>query len=168
MSPSWTLALVWGGAGVFNFPTHWADEVVAVSTLPEFQNALVSLIDPDRVELDYDWRTGTETVTNDGVVWTGQARIIGVQQAKNRENEDTANSKAITNVRVQFPYQAVGRVRRGMILRVDECERNPVLEDLVFTASSDLQGSSAGARTVLFVLDGDSQVSNAGGVSSGS
>src|SRR5690606_18438302 len=71
--PSWTPALAWGGAGVFKFPTHWADEVVAVSTRPEFQNALVSLIDPDKVELDYDWRTGTETVTNDGVVWTGQA-----------------------------------------------------------------------------------------------
>lgn len=168
MSPSWTLVLVWGGAGVFKFSTHWADEVVAVSTLPEFQNALVSLIDPDKVELDYDWVTDTETVTNDGVVWTGRARIIAVQQAKNRENDDTANSKAVTNVRVQFPYQAVGRVRRGVILRVDECERNPVLEDLVFTASSDFQGSSAGARTILFVLDGDSQVSDAEEESSGS
>lgn len=168
MSPSWTLVLVRGGAGVFKFPTHWADEIVEVSTLPEFQNALVSLIDPDKVELDYDWVTDTETVTNDGVVWSGQARIIAVQQAKNRENDDTANSKAITNVRVQFPYRAVGRVRRGVILRVDECERNPVLEELVFTVSSDFQGSSAGARTILFVLDGDSQVSDAEEESSGS
>lgn len=168
MSPSWTHVLVRGGAGVFKFPTHWADEVVAVSTLPEFQNALVSLIDPDKVELDYDWVTDTETVTNDGVVWSGQARIIAVQQAKNRENDDTANSKAVTNVRVQFPYQAVGRVRRGVILRVNECERNPVLEDLVFTVSSDFQGSSAGARTILFVLDGDSQASDAEEESSGS
>lgn len=150
---------------MYEFPTEWPDEIAEVSTLPEYQNATVTLIDPDLVVETYDTETGEYTVESDGEVWSGQARIIGVRWGVNRLNEDTWNADTQTSIRVQFPRDPElldYRIRRGVVLRVDECVRNPVLQTYVLTATSDLQGSNSAARTVQFAMSSDAEVSNDG------
>lgn len=147
---------------VYEFADEWPDEIAEVSTTREFQNARVTLVNPDAVTLgDYNYETGERPVFTNGVAWQGWARIIGVRAGANRLNEDTWNADTQTTIRVQFPARAVGRVRRGMVLTVDECALNPVLTEMVFTAMSDLQGSNAAARTIQFSTSSDAEVADA-------
>lgn len=88
---------------VYQFPTHWTDEIAAVSTDEYYQNIQVTLIDPDLVEQTYDEDTGEYTVTAEGEIWSGQARLIGIRSGVNRLNEDTWNANTQTPIRLQFP-----------------------------------------------------------------
>lgn len=51
----------------------------------------------------------------------------------------------------------IGRVKRGVKVYVDVCTRNPALENLMFTVTSDLQGSMSASRTFQAALDGDAR-----------
>lgn len=143
---------------VYQFPTEWPDEVVAVSTLPEFQNATVRIIDPSLSTSSYDVVTDEYTYVGDPEIYSGQARLIAPRWGSDITGASSTNAFTETTILVQLPYQAVGRVRKGFKLFVDECTRNPNLIGLVFVATSDFQGSNAAARTVQFKLDGDSEV----------
>lgn len=135
----------------------WAQAVADISTREEFQTATVRLEDPDLLIPDGEWSvdTGEPDYTGDPVIYEGRARIIGVRWGVESGGESQANAKTIKAIRIQFPYQAVGRVRKGFILYVTECERNPVLTQYLFTGASDIQGSSAAARTIEFYVDSD-------------
>lgn len=143
---------------MLKFHKSWADEIASISTSEEYQTATVRLEDPDLLTVDEPWDvdTNTETFEGDPVVYEGQARIIGVRWGVESGGESQANAKTLKAIRVQFPYKAVDRVRKGFPLYVTECERNPVLKDYVFIAGSDFQGSTAASRTIEFYLDGDS------------
>lgn len=191
---------------MYEFAEDWLDEITEISTLPEFQNATVTLIDPDLVVETEDLETGEYTLIFSGEVWSGQTRLIAMRTGVNRLNEDSLNADTQTPILVQFPtnqnfvpdeewvdngdgtwtvtsewmtnnpdgtWTYYGplidngdgtwtwtpwsnyRVRRGMILRVDECERNHSLESMLFIARSDFQGSNAAARSVQFILSSD-------------
>lgn len=148
---------------MYEFPNEWTDEISDISTLPEYQNATVTLIDPTQVvrgEFNIDEGVRGEA-TDDGSFWTGQARIISVRSGVNRLNEDTWNADNQVPVRAQFPRDVFQRIRKGFIMRVDSCPRNPVLEQYVYTVTFDLQGSNSASRTVHFGVSGDAAVSNA-------
>lgn len=138
------------------FSRHWTDEIARVSTRPEYQTAKVRIIDPSAVEKEYDVDAGTVTIIGDGTVYHGQARIIGIRWAVYSGGESQANAKSLKSIRIQLPQDAVGRVRTGFSVIVEE-SRNTVLTDYVFFVSSDLQGSSDAARTIECSLDNDSK-----------
>lgn len=159
--------------------TDWAETISRVSTRPEFQNALIRIVDTSLIEYgEYDIETGTQDVTGDGVVYRGRARLIPVRWGTFTGGESQANSATLSAVRIQIPRldntesedfggepfgeEEFGanstltlRVKRGCKVFVETCERNPVLEDLVFNITSDLQGSMSAARTFEAALDGD-------------
>lgn len=147
----------------YEFSDDWTEEIAEISTLPEFQTAEVRLIDPSLVTSSYNIDTNVTTVTGNGTLYEGQARIIGVRWGVFSGGEGQANSQTISSLRVQFPREdSTGhttfiRVKTGCKLFVTSAPRNPVLEDLIFVATSDLQGSSSAARTFEFALDGDVQ-----------
>lgn len=148
---------------MYQFAKEWPDEIVAVSTLPEFQTACIEIRDPSLVTRDYNVKEAKWTYTGDSLIYpqegeTGQARIIAPRWGSDLGVEAGTNAFTETPIRVQLPYQAVERVRKGFKMVVVESTRNPALEGLMFVCTSDFQGSSAAARTLQFKLDGDSQV----------
>lgn len=141
-----------------SFTTDWADEIVQESTKPEYQNAEIRLHDESLVTSDYDVETGEWTVVGNGDIYTGPARIIGVRWGVFHGGESQANASTEKAIRVQLPFQAVGRVKKGVKVFIESCPRNPVLETYLFAVTSDFQGSMAGARTLECALDGDVEI----------
>lgn len=146
----------------YEFTDDWAEEIAEISTLPEFQTAVVRLIDPSTGNpASYNPDTGKWTAATNQIVYEGPARIIGVRWGVFSGGEAQANAQTISAIRVQFPRTKPDgtttffRVKMGCKLFVTSAPRNPVLEELIFTVTSDVQGSSSAARTFEFSLDGD-------------
>lgn len=142
-------------SGLFN--KDWAEEIAEVSTRPEFQTSEIEIVDPSLIETEWDFETGDEIVTGDGVIYAGRARVIGISGGNN-QNGAQYNPTTLIGVRVQIPREGTTslEVRKGMTARVTSAPRQPRLMDYVFTAVSDFQGSSSAARTFEFFVDGDS------------
>jgi hypothetical protein len=143
----------------YSFATeNWADQIASVSTRPEFQRAVIRIEDRSLLtQEDYDIETGGWTVVGDPVVYSGQARVIGVRWGVQSGGESQANATTLSAIRVQIPQRAVGRVKKGCKVFVESAP-NPVLQNYVFTVTSDMQGSSDAARTFECSLDIDVQV----------
>jgi len=144
----------------------WTAPIHAVSTQPRFQKSLIriedhSLINPG----EYDVDTGTYTEpTGDPVVYEGQARLIGIRWGTFTGGESQANATTLSAIRVQIPKadETTVRVKRGCKIFVLESPNNPALNGLILTITSDLQGSSAAARTFEAALDADTTVVSSG------
>lgn len=161
----------------------WAEEISVVSTQAEFQNAVIRIEDSSLVTESYDIETGITTVVGDPRIYQGRARIIGVRAGIFSGGESQANSVTLSSIRIQIPRGVEGategfgegyfgygpfggrsttenffRVKRGVKVFVEECNRNPVLETYVFNITSDMQGSMSAARTFEAALDGDVQI----------
>jgi hypothetical protein len=143
----------------FNFTASaWHDRIAEVSTLPEYQRAVISIEDRSLLtQEDYDIETGGWSVVGDPVVYSGRARIIGVRWGVQSGGESQANATTLSAIRVQIPQHAVGRVKKGCKVFVQSAP-NPVLQNYIFTVTSDMQGSSAAARTFECSLDIDVQL----------
>lgn len=148
---------------MISFSDDWAAEIAEESTKEEYQTARVRIEDPSQGTSEWDWTTATWTFTGDPVIYplgdeTGQARIIGVRWGVFTGGEAQANASTLKAIRLQLPYQAVGRVRKGFKVFVTSSPGNPTLENLVFTVTSDLQGATSAARTIEMALDGDVEI----------
>lgn len=138
----------------------WPDEIAEVSTQPQFQRAIIRILDPALLtEDDYDIDTGVWTTDGDAVIYPvgdedGRARVIGVRWGVQSGGESQANATTLSAIRVQIPQRAVGRVKKGCKVFVESAP-NLVLESYIFTVTSDMQGSSAAARTFECALDID-------------
>lgn len=140
----------------------WTAQIHAVSTQPRFQKSKIriedySLIDPG----EYDVDTGTYTEpTGNPVVYEGQARMIGIRWGTFTGGESQANATTLSAIRVQIPKTdgTTVRVKRGCKIFVLDSPNNPALNGLILTITSDLQGSSAAARTFEAALDADTTV----------
>lgn len=147
----------------YSFKRHWSDLIADVSTQPQYQTARIRIEDPSQLVSDYDVDTADWTITGDSLVYpvgdeNGQARIIGVRWGVQSGGESQANATTVTAIRIQVPQFAVGRVKRGLKVHVVDSPKNPTLTNFVFTVNSDMQGSSAAARTFECTLDLDYQV----------
>lgn len=137
---------------------NWTDPIAAVSTRPEYQRAVIRIEDRSLLtESEYDIETGEWTIVGDPVIYTGQARVIGVRWGVQSGGESQANATTLSAIRVQIPQHAVGRVKKGCKVFVQSAP-NPVLQNYIFTVTSDMQGSSDAARTFECSLDIDVQV----------
>lgn len=142
---------------MFRF-SDWTDEIASESE--KQQNADVTLVDDSLIVYgDYNPLTNQRPiVSGDPNVWSGKARIIPARWGVNRENDHTGNSMTVNSITVQIPKNAVGRMKRGIQLRVDACEDNPTLPGRLFTLTSDIQGGHAASRTFEFEMSGDAVV----------
>lgn len=139
---------------------NWADEIAEISELPEFQTAVIRIVDPNLVDSDYDLETAQWTITGDGVRYNGQARVIPVRWGVQSGGESQANATTLSAMRVQIPRTAATdiRVNKGFHVFVDESPYNLSLANRMFTVTSDLQGSSSASRTFECMADVDAQV----------
>lgn len=156
----------------------WTAPIHAVSTQPRFQKSKIRIEDHSLiVPGEYDVDTGTYTEpTGDPVVYEGQARLIGIRWGTFTGGESQANATTLSAIRVQIPNARFdegygeddygddyagglsGRVKRGCKIFVLDSPNNPALNGLILTITSDLQGSSAAARTFEASLDADTTV----------
>lgn len=147
-------------AYVFTEYANWADEIAEVSELPEFQTAKIRIVDPNLFTRDYDEDTATWTITGDGVIYDGQARVIPVRWGVHSGGESQANATTLSAIRVQIPRTTATdiRVDKGFKVFVDESPHNLSLGDRMFAVTSDLQGSSSASRTFECMADVDASV----------
>lgn len=137
----------------------WARAVAEVSEREEYQTASIRILDPSAIDADdYDVDTGLwATDPEADVVYAGRARVIPVRSGQSNLGTNQANAATISAVRIQIPFADAQRIRKGFKVFVDEAP-NPILSEYVFTVTTDLQGASAGARTIHASVDGDSAV----------
>lgn len=138
-----------------SFAKPFYEIIAETSTRPEYQTAIIRIEGPSLVTSTYDIETGEYTNVGDPVIYSGQARVIGVRWGVHTGGESQANATTISAVRVQIPRGGVSRVKRGCKVYVESAP-NPVLQGYVFTVTSDMQGSSDAARTFECALDIDS------------
>lgn len=144
----------------------WTAPIHAVSTQPRFQKSSIRIEDYSLiVPGEYDVDTGIYTEpTGDPVVYEGQARLIGIRWGTFTGGESQANATTLSAIRVQIPKtpDTTVRVKRGCKIFVIDSPNNPALNGLILTITSDLQGSSAAARTFEAALDADTPVVSSG------
>lgn len=139
---------------------NWADEIAEVSELPEFQTAVIRIVNPNLIEREYDEDTATWTITGEGVIYEGQARVIPVRWGVQSGGESQANATTLGAMRVQIPRTVASdiRVNKGFKVFVDESPHNLSLVNRIFAVTSDLQGSSSASRTFECMADIDAAV----------
>lgn len=139
---------------------NWADEIAEVSELPEFQTAVIRIVNPNLIEREYDEDTATWTITGEGVIYEGQARVIPVRWGIQSGGESQANATTLGAMRVQIPRTVASdiRVNKGFKVFVDESPHNLSLVNRIFAVTSDLQGSSSASRTFECMADIDAAV----------
>lgn len=144
----------------------WTDAIRRVSEQARFQTSVIRIEDPSLVVPgEYDPDTGEYgDDVGDPVLYTGQARIIPVRDGNFTRGEDQANATTLVPIRIQIPRDASTdiRIRRGCKVFVESAPDALHLTDRLFTISSDLQGSSAGARTFEAMADVDAYLETSG------
>lgn len=142
----------------------WPDAIARISERPEFQKSQIRIEDFSRITKGvYNPETGTRTEpSGDPTVYEGQARLIGIRWGTFTGGESQANATTLSAIRVQIPKTAetTVRIKRGCKIFVIDSPNNPSLNGLIFTITSDFQGSSAAARTFEAALDADTTVAD--------
>lgn len=147
-----------------SFSKNWEDEIWPITQLAEYQSCTIQIIDPKQVEGgEYDYKTDTYApITNDGTVYSGQARFIPSRAGNLLNGEAQANSSTIRAVRFQLPKSAGPKyIRKGLRILITDAPRNPSLEGRYADVTDDFQGSSSATRTVNAMMDIDSGDSGA-------
>lgn len=140
------------------FAQDMGAEIAELTTREEFMTATVKITDPGKV-VRGDWNPQLKAFeyTQDGAeVYNGRARVTFLRWGSNREAGASANAYTSTLVQVSLPKDAVGLVKRGMLLVVTECPTNPALASArQYRCTSDLQGSMSASRVLEFAVDSD-------------
>jgi len=132
--------------------SSWEDQIASVSSLSEFQNATIVISDPSLLTKTYSYDTNDYTVSGDGVVYTGQARVQPQRAASDGQFmvADPSSSKRIL---VQIPSTEVDVVKKGFQVQVTDGGRNPGLVGYLFTVVADVNSSHMASHTFECVVD---------------
>lgn len=130
----------------------WEAEIASVSGLSDFQNATITVTDPSALTKVYSYETNDYTVTGDGLVYSGQARVQPQRGASDGQFM-VADPSASKGILVQIPSANVDFIRRGFQVRVTDGGRNPNLEQYLFTVVADVNSSHMASHTFECVVD---------------
>lgn len=132
--------------------TSWEDQIAEVSSLSEFQNATITIVDPSLLTKVYSYESNSYTVTGDGVVYSGQARVQPMASARD-EQFMVADPSAAKRIMVQIPSTEVDVIKRGFQVQVTDGGRNPGLVNYLFTVAADVNSSHMASHTFECVVD---------------
>lgn len=135
----------------------WADDISDITESAEWQTTVVSIVDPRKVTSTYDVNTGTKTITGDGVIYQGQARVKSLRSGLDRTNTNFSNPSTYSPMRVQIPHKYLRdvKVQRGNFVYIESAPHNPALEDLKMVITNSTEGASPATRTFYCEYDGD-------------
>lgn len=140
------------------FTKFWVDEIAEITEQEEYQTCTITITDSELVVGGvYDPATNTYSpVTEDGEVYSGQARFIPIRAGLQQGGESQANATTIRNVRFQLPqFDGPLYIRKGLTVKFVTALRNPSLVGRWATVMDDFQGSSAATRTFTAAMDID-------------
>lgn len=130
----------------------WAQEVEDVSTLPDFQNANITIYIPSH---GGSWDVGTNTETGGTpaqLIYRGPARVVGIRSGSN--DQQNFDPTVLKSVRVQVRRSGVTkRVPDGARAFFTNGGRNPQLTQYEFTVNSDFNSSQVAAYTFELTVD---------------
>lgn len=132
--------------------TSWAGQIAEVSSLSDYQNATIVVSDPSALTKTYDYATNTYTVSGDGVVYSGQARVQPIRAASD-EQFMVADPSASKRILVQIPSDEVEFVKKGFQVQVTDGGRNPSLVNFLFTVVADVNSSHMASHTFECAVD---------------
>lgn len=125
----------------------WQADIASVTESTEYQNAIIQITDPSALTTTYDYETNAYTVTGDGLVYDGQARVQPNRSAREIDYapvQDPSSAKAIL---IQIPSAEVVSIKRGFQVRVTDGGRNSALEGFLFTVVADVNSSNMASHT---------------------
>lgn len=131
-----------------SFDISWFEEIAQITEDAEWEVATIEVRDPSLVISTYDVATNAYVQTGNPVLFTTQARGIGVRLVTGVSDTGTANPTSVKNFRWQFPHSAyTGRIKPGFQIRVIQADRNPTLLTYMFTISAEDLASSQASRS---------------------
>ena len=135
----------------------WADDISDITESVEWQTTIVSIVDPRKITSTYDVNTGKKTITGDGVIYQGQARVKSLRSGLDRTNTNFSNPSTYSPMRVQIPHKYLRdvKVQRGNFVYIESAPHNPSLEDLKMVITNSTEGASPATRTFYCEYDGD-------------
>ena len=122
------------------------------STMLNWFNATIQIVDPNVEEVEWDVYTNTQSGGTKTVLWSGPARV---QHLKSDSMPTVGFSQTdIRGIRIQLPYDAeLGLIRKGLQVIVTDGGSDPILEQLGFVISSSINSSYAWSRTIECEVD---------------
>lgn len=138
----------------------WNGEIADVSEDEEFQNALISIEDPNADKGTYDVASGKWAREGvDTTLYRGPARIKEIRWGVYQKGEPQANPADRKSVRVQVPHEAFpDRLPTGTKIFVIRSRENPELQSHMIRVNNTFQGSSPASRTYDCSIDFDTVV----------
>jgi hypothetical protein len=130
----------------------WEAEIAEVSDLSDFQNATIIVTDPSALTKTYSYEDNEYTVTGDGEIYDGPARIQPQRMASDAQFM-VADPSAAKKILVQIPSTEAMLIRRGFQVQVTDGGRNANLEQFLFTVVADVNSSHMASHTFECVVD---------------
>jgi hypothetical protein len=130
----------------------WEVEIAEVSDLSDFQNANIIVTDPSALTKTYSYEDNEYTVTGDGEIYDGPARIQPQRMASDAQFM-VADPSAAKKILVQIPSTEAMLIRRGFQVQVTDGGRNANLEQFLFTVVADVNSSHMASHTFECVVD---------------
>lgn len=123
----------------------WQEEIKAVSTLPEYQNATAVVYIPGTLG-EYNVDTGGYTGgTNPEMIYRGRCRIVGLRSAYG--DIQAGNPDSIRPIRIQLAENPARLPDNAKVYFTDG-GRNANLGSYVFNVNSDFNSSHVAAYTL--------------------
>jgi hypothetical protein len=130
----------------------WEVEIAEVSDLSDFQNATITVTDPSALTKTYSYEDNEYTVTGDGEIYDGPARIQPQRMASDAQFM-VADPSAAKKILVQIPSTEAMLIRRGFQVQVTDGGRNANLEQFLFTVVADVNSSHMASHTFECAVD---------------
>lgn len=141
---------------MYEFEDDWAADIESISSLPEFQNATIQLIDASGIPAS-EYIDGEWTSESPEPLLETRARVIATRSPS--DSDIGSNPSGFQAIRVQFPYAAYSqRIKRGTIVWVVDGGRSPDLSEYLFKVETDNFSSNRASRTLSCVVDIESKV----------
>lgn len=133
--------------------SSWETDIASITELAEYQNATIQITDPSQLTTTYSYDSNEYTVTGDGLVYDGQARIQPNRSAREENSNPVQDPNSAKAVLVQIPSTEVVTIKRGFQVRVTDGGRNSSLENMLFTVVADVNSSHMASHTFECVVN---------------
>lgn len=139
---------------------RWTAQIVDISTAPEYMNAVVDIIDPEKIVVSGPWNIDTNTppaVIEDGVIARDvPARINWPLRAVADPGTKDGNPAEVRPGRMAIPWSVYnGPLRTGLLVHVTNGGDNPDLPRYLLRIEEAINASDSASRVMKIAVEGE-------------